>query len=109
MNLAFLLGCIPLRLFFVYIAYYYYSRQWFNKVALLAILPILGWIVIYSFDLRKSGPEAAVIWWNNLRLPHALWYTAFLCCAFMKPEVSWIPLLGDVSMGLGAHIIHNRT
>lgn len=106
MNWPFLLGCIPLRLLFVYIAYHYYASYWFSTVALLAVLPIIGWIIIYTFGLRKTGPEAKIIWWNNLRIPHALLYTAFVCCAFMKPDLAWLPLLADVSMGLAAHLIH---
>jgi hypothetical protein len=97
----FLLGCIPTRLLFVYVA----------KTIQLDYLPILGYIAlliaagftyIYFTDSRKTGPETFgdKIWWNSLRPIHALLYYIFAYYAINKKRGGWIYLLYDVMIGL---------
>ena len=103
--LLFLCGCIPVRLFLVYIA----------KTINVNYLPILGYIAViiscgfmYIFltGSRKSGIETfgAPIWWNNLRPLHALFYAMFAYNAIHKNPCGWIYLFADVILGLASFL-----
>ncbi len=107
--LYFLIGCIGVRLLFVYIAYNA-SLTLLKILGVFAIIIGLGFAIIYLFGLRKTGPETmgAKIWWNSLRPFHALTYITFGILALAgHSEVAWKILLLDVSVGLGAFIIHH--
>jgi len=70
----------------------------------------IAWLILYFFDLRKTGPEVFgdKIWWNNIRPIHAIFY--LLASYFIynnKKNTSIKFLLADVSFGFIAYIIHN--
>ena len=109
----FLGGCIPVRLLAVWLAYYLAHRD--NTIGLkwlacLAITPVVGWVIIITFGLRKSGPEtqSSPIWWNFMRPIHIILYVIFIYLAFSNNEeyqlTAWIPLLVDVLLGLIAFL-----
>ncbi len=107
--LFFLIGCIGVRLLFVYIAYKASSIV-LKIFGIIAIIIGLGFAIIYLFGLRKTGPETMgdKIWWNSLRPFHAMTYITFGILALTgHSEVAWKVLLLDVSVGLGAFIIHH--
>lgn len=104
----FLFGCITTRLLTAEIvrrsppsALPYYGA--------LALLPALGFALIYAMDLRKSGPETfgEPIWWNNLRPVHALFYTVFAGAAFRQSQYSWAILTTDALFGLASWIVYH--
>jgi hypothetical protein len=68
----------------------------------LALLPAIGFLVIYSLGLRKSGAETfgAPIWWNDLRPLHGFLYLMFAWCAINGDRTAWLFLLVDVLLGL---------
>jgi hypothetical protein len=106
--LLFLLGCIPTRLAFVYIAKTV-SLQYLPIFGYLALLPAIGFIYLYVSGARTSGPETFgdKIWWNRLRPIHALLYLLFAYNAINKIRNAWIYLLYDVILGvLGFFIFH---
>ncbi len=106
--IMFLFGCIIVRSLFVLIAKYI-NPTYLPILGVLALIPATGFIVIYLFNLRKRGNETfgQKIWWNNLRPVHASLYILFALLAFKKNKYSWIPLLLDVIIGLGAFINHH--
>jgi hypothetical protein len=113
--IMFLLGCIPVRLFASWLAYYL-SRNYkkgLKVLAGLAVLPVLGWLIIILFGLRKSGPETQgnPIWWNFMRPIHMLLYIIFIYLALSNKEKlqkkAWILLLIDALIGLIAFIIYH--
>lgn len=106
--LMFLFGCIVVRSLFVLIVKYI-NPKYLPILGLLALIPAIGFIIIYLFDLRKRGNETfgQKIWWNSLRPVHASLYILFALLAFKKNKYSWIPLLLDVIFGLIAFIHHH--
>ena len=106
--LMFLFGCIVVRSLFLLIVKYI-NPKYLPILGLLALIPAIGFIIIYLFDLRKRGNETfgQKIWWNSLRPVHASLYILFALLAFKKNKYSWIPLLLDVIFGLIAFIHHH--
>lgn len=104
----FLLGCIPVRFFIVYlskIAPIYYLR-WMGVIAL---MPAFGFLYIYFTGSRKRGVETmnAPIWWNELRPIHAALYIMFALNAIRGIRCAWIYLFADVCLGLFSFLLHH--
>lgn len=105
---GFLLACIPLRLLFVYIAKNI-SIGYLPYLGLVAVIPAIGFLIIYFGGYRKSGGETfgQTIWWNHLRPIHAFLYLYFSYLALNKNKKAFIPLLIDVIIGLFSFIIYH--
>ena len=104
--LLFLIGCMGARLALVYIAYTI-PLKWLPYMGMLAIVPALGFTIIYLGGLRKTGAEVfgERIWWNDLRPLHALLYGLFAYFALRKEQdVAWRILLLDVCVGFTAWV-----
>ena len=103
--LLFLVGCIGMRSLIAYAAFAAPST-YLPYLGGLALLPVIGWIYIVITGARKTGLEVGgeTIWWNNLRLVHAANYAAFAAAAFMGNRNSYVFLVWDVILGLGAWI-----
>lgn len=106
--LAFLLGCIPLRYLFAYLAYRLPST-YVTWMGYLALLPAIGFSVIYLFKLRETGAEVMgnKIWWNSLRPLHAILYFMFAYLAITQQHHAWIPLFIDVTIGLISFLVYH--
>ena len=76
--LGFLIGCIGIRLYIVYLAKTI-DPKYLPYMGLLAILISFIFALIYLLDLRKTGMETFgnEIWWNYLRPYHAGFYLIF--------------------------------
>ena len=99
--LSFLFGCIVARLSLVYISKTV-DRSWLKQIGYITLIPAVGFIIIYMFDLRKTGGEVLgdKIWWNNLRPIHGIFYLLFSIYAIKENTNSWIILLIDTLFGL---------
>jgi len=106
--LLFLCGCIPTRLFLVYIAKTI-SLSYLPILGYLALLPAIGFTYLFLSGTRKSGPETFgdKIWWNALRPIHALFYFLFAYNAIHKIRNGWVYLLYDVILGLSSFLIYH--
>lgn len=106
--LLFLIGCIGTRALFAYIAKVA-STQYLRYLGILALLPAIGFAVIYLTGARKTGAEVfgERIWWNNLRPVHSLLYFLFAYNAIKGSRSSWLFLLADVCIGLAAFLMHH--
>jgi hypothetical protein len=106
--LLFLIGCILMRLSFVYIAKNS-NTMMLKNLGFLALLPTIGFSYIYLTGSRKTGQEVFgdKIWWNNLRPIHAILYGLFAYNAINKNTNSWIYLLVDVIFGLLSFILYH--
>lgn len=106
-NLYFIFGCILFRLILVYLVYSI-NQMYLPYIGVITLIIAISWIIIYLFDLRKTGIEVnnEKIWWNNLRPVHALLYILFSYNAFNKSNTSFIYLLIDVIIGLIAFIFN---
>jgi hypothetical protein len=106
--LLFLLGCIPTRLFFVYLAKTV-SLSYLPILGYLALLPAFGFTYLFFSGKRTSGPETfgEKIWWNNLRPLHALLYFVFAYQAIYQMKSAWLYLLADVIFGLFSFLVYH--
>ena len=99
-HFKFLIGCIGLRIILVLLAKNATPKQ-LKYMGILALLPALGFISLYMFDLRKTGFEAGgKIWWNSVRPIHGILYLLFAIYAIKEIKSAWIILAVDVSLGL---------
>lgn len=100
--LLFLLGCMPARLFICYLAWN--NPELLPLLGKLALIPAVGFAVIYAFGLRTSGPEAFgdKIWWNSLRPVHACLWGLFAVLAMQQNPHAWKVLFIDTLLGLVA-------
>lgn len=109
----FLLGCIATRLLLTWIAFKYSDTRILQILGVAAIIPAIGFFVIYIGGYRKTGPEVFgnTIWWNNMRPVHGFLYALFAFMALYKPAKlqghAWKVLLLDVMIGLMAFIFHH--
>lgn len=107
----FLIGCMGTRLTLVWFAYSYPSILWY--MGLIALIPAIGFFVIYFGGLRKTGAEVfgESIWWNHLRPVHGLLYLLFAYLALNKAynlqQHAWKVLLLDTIIGLVAFVHHH--
>ena len=106
--LLFLIGCIGIRFFLVYIAKNI-SIDLLKYMGYILLLPAIGFIYIYLTGMRKTGPEVFgdKIWWNNLRPIHGLLYLLFAYNAIYGNKNAWIYLFIDVLLGLTSFLIYH--
>ena len=108
-ELMFLLGCIPSRLFLAYLAKIADPNR-LKVYAALAAVPMLVWVYLYlNPQTRTTGPEVfgGKIWWNDLRMVHALMYLLFVMYALRGKSSSYQVLVADAMIGLVA-FLNNR-
>jgi hypothetical protein len=99
--MLFIFGCIPIRLLCAYISKIV-NEKYLPYLALLALIPMIGWLYIYFINPRDTGPEVFgdKIWWNELRIVHALNYLLFIIYALQKKSFSYLVLFFDAIVGL---------
>jgi hypothetical protein len=104
--LLFLIGCIGLRSFIVYIAMNA-NKCWLKIMGYIAILPAIGFFYLFFTGSRKTGGGAfgEKIWWTNLRPIHGSLYLLFAYNAITGNKIAWIYLLIDVIIGLFSFLI----
>ena len=106
--LLFLIGCIGTR---VGMAIYakYASTTALTVLGYLALLPAIGFAIIYFMGARKTGAEVfgERIWWNDLRPLHAALYFSFSYMAINKNRNAWMVLMADAVVGLIAFMSHH--
>jgi hypothetical protein len=76
----------------------------------LALIPALGFLIIYAGGYRKTGGEVFGdrIWWNELRPVHAVLYLVFAYMALTGiKEHAWKLLAIDATIGLVAFLYHH--
>lgn len=106
--LLFLIGCMGVRFLLVYIVKTVHKTK-LQYMGYLALLPAIGFMLIYLTGSRKTGAETlgTEIWWDDLRPLHSLLYFLFAYNAINGNKKSWIYLLIDVLIGLTAFMIHH--
>lgn len=104
----FLLFCIGTRTGLAILAKQI-NPKYLPYMGVLALIPALAWIYLYFSGKRQTGGEVFgdKIWWNNLRIVHALMYILFAIYAIQKKSFAWIVLLIDVLIGLTAFFYHH--
>lgn len=102
----FLFGCIPVRLFLVFLAKYG-DKQIKNILSIITFIIGTGFLTIYFGGFRKTGVETGgnIIWWNDLRPVHAIIYYGFSISNYYGYKNAWQILLFDVFVGLSSFLI----
>lgn len=105
-TILFFVGCITTRILFAQIAMK--NPKQLKKLALIALIPVFGWLRIMFISPRNTGVETfgGKIWWNNLRPIHMLNYILFAFFAFQGKSFAYKFLVLDVVIGFLAEINH---
>lgn len=98
--------CITTRLTIAWLAWKYPKIT--EKIGLVALLPAMGWLYIYFVSGRDTGAEVfgGKIWWNQLRVPHAMLWSLAALYSQRQSNLTWIPLLIDALLGLTSWIVN---
>jgi hypothetical protein len=99
--LLFLGGCIPMRLFFVFVAWII-SIKYLPLLGYIALLPAIGFLYLFVSGERQIGLETqgAPIWWSKFRSIHGILYLLFAIYAIKGVRSAYLFLLADVLIGL---------
>lgn len=107
--ILFLTFCIASRLSLAFLVAHVDEK--FRKVLSLILSTIgLGFLIIYTFHLRKSGLETGgqPIWWDFMRPIHG---TLFLVSSYLlwigRQKYASLYLFMDVCIGLSAFLMHH--
>ncbi len=106
--LLFLFGCILVRLIFTYIAKNS-SPELLQKLGLIALIPVIGWLYIIFIGKRDTGSEVfgEQIWWKDLRIIHTAFYASFAYLAINNNSNAWFLLASDTAFGLLSFLLHH--
>ena len=102
----FLLGCIPVRFLFVYIA----KNIPINYLPLTAPITLimgLGFLFVFFAGKEKGATFNQVAWWHYLRPIHGLLYILYSYYAYKKNSDAYKILLFDVILGLLSFFIYH--
>lgn len=102
----FLLGCMGTRFSYTFLAKT--QPQYLTPMGYLALVPAIGFMVIYLTGMRQTGPEVfgGKLWWNSLRPIHSLLWATFAFLAIRGNKHAWLVLLVDTLLGLLFWSIH---
>ncbi len=109
--IKFCVGCIGTRLCLTYLAYLAQNKpEMLKLMGRIALLPALGFVIIYCFGLRKTGLEVngELIWWDKLRPIHSLLWGLFAYLAINKSKHAWVILFIDTLLGLVFFLNHHK-
>lgn len=105
----FLSTCLLFRLLIAFLVKWS-DVKWYPYYSIIAIIPAIVWVFLYSTNSRKIGIEvlnsSKQIWWNNYRIVHAINYFIFSYLSLSQNSNAYLILLFDVFVGLFAHFQH---
>ena len=106
--ILFLGVCVPLR-FYIALKSRDVNTKRLKYLGYMAIVPAIGFLVIYLFNLRPTGPETfgEKIWWDRLRPIHSGLYFLFAYLALNNKKDAWKVLFIDTFIGLNAFILYH--
>lgn len=100
--LLYLLVCIPVRIG-IAIGAKYIPVNYLPLASIVAFITSFLWL--WKFFNNKQGKSKGafgqIVWWNNMRMVHALIWIAFGILALFKNKYAYLLLLLDVFVGLG--------
>jgi hypothetical protein len=106
-KLAFVLGCMQLRIIIALLPLYISSSSLPYYAVLLTCFG-LSFLYLYFANLRLDAIEGGgITWWANFRILHASLYICAAIYAFQRKRIAFIPLLIDTLIGLML-FLHNH-
>ena len=108
-DLVFLCGCIPARLFLV-VLMSQISQRFLRYSGFVALLPAIGFISLFMFDLRKVAIETngKPVWWNSMRPIHGLLYLGFALYAIKCHKFAYIFLMLDLVFAIILFVFYKK-
>ena len=117
--LAFLGGCILVRVIFAIVAFFLgKNKSWLLQLLGIGALIIgISFFLIHYNILGKASADKQLdvwqdndtkMWWDDFRPIHGALYLLFGILALCKIELSYIVLVIDVTIGLTAWLIHHQ-
>jgi hypothetical protein len=98
--------CVAVRLLFVVLAWNV-SQNVLKALGVIALLPAIGFLVVYNRRMTGIEVGGKDIWWNDLRPAHSLFYFSFAYLAITgRQQLASFVLLFDVLFGIVAFIHH---
>ena len=104
--LLFLVGCIGMRIYIVYLAKTTSTNN-LKYMGYLSTLSAIGFLYFYLTNSRTKGTLGQIAWWHNLRPIHSGLYFLFAYYAIKNNRNSWKILLLDVIIGLISFLIYH--
>ena len=100
---VFVVGCLGVRTAITWLAKTAGPDK-LKTMGRIALIPAVGFMVIYVGKLRRTGAEVAgeAIWWDRLRPLHALLWGGFAALALRGHRGAWKLLALDTLIGAGA-------
>ena len=99
-KLTFLFGCIGTRILLAYLVKKA-NKEHLKYIGYIALLPALGFIMLYLGNYRNNATEAGGhTWWNSLRPIHGVMYLLFAIYAIKSSENAWKILAVDAGLGV---------
>lgn len=90
--------CVTLRVSIAYLVWR--LPGWAQSFSLLALGPALGFLWMHFFSTRTRGGFGTLIWWDYLRVPHAMLWALAALYSYQGKSYAWVPLLLDPLLGV---------
>ena len=106
-QLLVLFGCIPLRLFLVYVSTVIPKKYQTIFGGMLLIIS-LSFLYLFFTGGRMNAIESGsgITWWSNLRVIHGALYLSAAIYAIKHLKITWIPLTIDILFGIVVFFYH---
>lgn len=109
LNLQFFIGCIGTRILFSILLQYAPDRLCL-PLSMVTMTISIGFAVLWLFNLRqKKGAFKNTIWWNRLRIVHAILFGLVSWFLFQKKQyLASTVILLDTTVGFWSFLIHHH-
>jgi hypothetical protein len=106
-QLLVLFGCIPLRIFLVWVSTII-PEEYQTIFGVLLLMISLSFLYLFFKDGRLNAAESGTgtTWWSNLRLIHGALYLVAAIYALQHLKIVWIPLTIDILFGIVVFFSH---
>ena len=103
---VFFIICIGVRIFLSIVSKNI-NIKYLPILGYIALIPAIGFLIIFITGSRKTGFEAGgKIWWNHMRPIHSILFFIFAKLAINMDKNAWIVLLLDALLGIISKVIH---
>lgn len=89
--------CLAVRSALAYLVYALPEMS--QRVAPLAIIPVVAWVYIYFVSGKPVGFGGGPAWWSELRIAHAALWALYVLYSYKRLSYAWVPLFLDVILG----------
>lgn len=95
--LLFILLCIPVRIFLIYLVINLPQYLFYYKI--LYLIMTLGFIRVY-LNKADKGFFGGEVWWHDLKLVHSFLYILFIILSNLNIKESYYALFPNIILGI---------